>query len=59
MLLKNEGGILPLKPVKRLAVIGENAGKMHSSGGGSAAIKALYELTPLMGLKMELGGASA
>ena len=28
-----------------------------SSGGGSAAIKALYELTPLMGLKMELGGA--
>lgn len=57
VLLKNEGGILPLKPVKRLAVIGENAGKMHSSGGGSAAIKALYELTPLMGLKMELGGA--
>lgn len=57
VLLKNEGGILPLKPVKRLAVIGENAEKMHSSGGGSAAIKALYELTPLMGLKMELGGA--
>ena len=57
VLLKNEGGVLPLKPVKRLAVIGENAGKMHSSGGGSAAIKALYELTPLMGLKMELGGA--
>jgi beta-glucosidase len=58
ILLKNEKNILPLqdKNLKTLAVIGENADKQHSNGGGSAEIKALYELTPLMGLKMRLGG---
>ena len=29
---------------------------MHAPGGGSAEIKALYEITPLMGLHMLLGG---
>ncbi|WP_124066842.1 glycoside hydrolase family 3 C-terminal domain-containing protein [Clostridium sp. E02] len=58
VLLKNEEGRLPLDLTgkKQLAVIGENAVKVHSNGGGSAAIKALYEISPLMGLKMELGG---
>lgn len=63
VLLKNEDDRLPLNlrekelgGKKRLAVIGENAVKLHSGGGGSAAIKALYELSPLMGLKTELGG---
>lgn len=59
VLLKNEEHILPLRLAgkKHLAVIGENAVKTHSNGGGSAAIKALYELSPLMGLKTELGGS--
>ena len=58
VLLKNEGGLLPLdrNKVKKLLVIGENADVTHSNGGGSAEIKALYEITPLMGLTMVVGG---
>ncbi|GFP75691.1 beta-glucosidase family protein [Clostridium fungisolvens] len=58
VLLKNHDNVLPLKDdkVKSLAVIGENADKQHSNGGGSAEIKALYEYTPLMGIKMRVGG---
>lgn len=58
ILLKNETRMLPLKPEKqkRILLIGENAGKLHANGGGSAEIKALYEISPLMGLKSHLGG---
>ena len=58
VLLKNENHALPLdaKKIKKLAVIGVNAAKVHSDGGGSAEIKALYEISPLAGLKMYLGG---
>ncbi|MDP4088277.1 MAG: glycoside hydrolase family 3 C-terminal domain-containing protein, partial [Bacillota bacterium] len=58
VLLKNENSMLPLneKKIKRLAVIGDNAERLHSNGGGSAEIKALYEISPLLGLKMKLGG---
>lgn len=72
VLLKNEDGLLPISPErlepddpdaltgyrkkKRIAVIGRNAEHMHSGGGGSAEIKALYEISPLLGLKMLLGG---
>lgn len=58
VLLKNEDGRLPLKRegLKKLLVVGENAAHTHSDGGGSAEIKALYEITPLMGLKSQLGG---
>lgn len=58
ILLKNENGRLPIKKegLKKIAVIGCNAEQIHSNGGGSAEIKALYEISPLMGLKMTLGG---
>jgi beta-glucosidase len=58
VLLKNDKNVLPLdkKKVKKLLVVGENANRQHASGGGSAEIKALYEMTPLMGLNMLLGG---
>jgi len=58
VLLKNEKNILPLKDskIKTLAVIGENANIAHSNGGGSAEIKSLYEITPLLGFNMRLGG---
>lgn len=58
ILLKNEDQLLPLdrKAVKKLLVIGDNANRMHALGGGSAEIKALYEISPLLGLKMVLGG---
>lgn len=58
VLLKNEDERLPLKAkeMKKLLLIGENAECVHSNGGGSAEIKALYEITPLMGIKTLLGG---
>lgn len=59
VLLKNEGKILPLdaKKIQKVLVVGENAQRSHSDGGGSAEIKALYEISPLMGIKMFLGGS--
>lgn len=58
ILLKNEEQLLPLKKDgrKKIAVIGANAIKVHSNGGGSAEIKALYEISALMGIKKLLGG---
>ena len=58
VLLKNEEERLPLKRngLKRILVVGDNAIRRHAYGGGSAEIKALYEITPLQGLKMLLGG---
>lgn len=56
VLLKNEG-ILPLdlsiKPI--IAVIGENAVRITATGGIGAGVKALYEVTPLEGLKNKIG----
>jgi beta-glucosidase len=58
ILLKNEEHLLPLyeNNIKKIAVIGRNAVTQHANGGGSAEIKALYEITPFMGLKKLLGG---
>lgn len=58
ILLKNEDKLLPLdqKKIKKLLVIGDNGNRTHALGGGSAEIKALYEISPLLGLKMLLGG---
>lgn len=58
ILLKNAKKTLPFasKNVRKVALIGANAVTMHSFGGGSAEIKALYEITPLLGIKKYLGG---
>lgn len=65
VLLKNEGQLLPLKEKNlkstdghkcKIAVIGHNAEHAHAGGGGSAEIRALYEITPHLGLKKALGG---
>lgn len=58
VLLKNDDHILPLdrKRLHRVLVVGRNADIRHSQGGGSAEIKALYEITPLLGLCNALGG---
>ena len=58
VLLKNKAKKLPLdqKNTKKVLVIGDNADRIHSNGGGSAEIKALYEISPLMGIKKLLGG---
>jgi beta-glucosidase len=57
VLLKNEQNILPLtKKVKSIAVIGLNANRKQSMGGGSSQIRAFYEVTPLDGIKNIAGG---
>lgn len=58
ILLKNEESRLPIRKekVKKILVIGQNADRVYSCGGGSAEIKALYEISLLAGLKMVLGG---
>jgi len=56
VLLKNEGNILPLKTnIKSIAVIGDNAVRKHSYGGGSSMIKTPFEITPLEGIKAKYG----
>ncbi len=57
VLLKNEKNILPLDITKinSIAIIGENAVIKHSQGGGSATIKAKYEITPLVGIQKKCG----
>ncbi|KAI0262966.1 glycoside hydrolase family 3 protein [Gloeopeniophorella convolvens] len=53
VLLKNDGAVLPLtqKRTKRIAVIGPNARGRVISGGGSAALKPTYVVTPWEGIK--------
>ena len=57
VLLKNEGNLLPLDldKVKTIAVIGDNADKIMATGGVGAGVKALYEVTPLAGLRNRIG----
>ena len=52
VLLKNEQELLPLKEkrLKRIAIIGPNAKQSIVSGGGSAALKPTYVVTPYDGL---------
>ena len=57
VLLKNDGGVLPvnLSEVRRIAVIGENAIKMMTVGGGSSSLKVKKEYTPLEGIIEAVG----
>ncbi|MDE6173039.1 MAG: glycoside hydrolase family 3 C-terminal domain-containing protein [Bacteroides sp.] len=57
VLLQNKNNTLPidLGKVKKIAVIGENAVKMMTVGGGSSSLKVKYELSPLDGIKKRVG----
>lgn len=57
VLLQNKDNILPidLNKTRKIAVIGENAIKMMTVGGGSSSLKARYEITPLEGLRKRVG----
>jgi len=57
VLLQNNKNVLPvdLAKVKRIAVIGENAVKRMTIGGGSSSLKVKYEQSPLAGLKQRIG----
>ena len=57
VLLKNYGGVLPvdLSKTKKLLVVGENAVKMMTVGGGSSSLKVKHECTPLEGIRAAVG----
>ena len=57
VLLKNEGDVLPVRDAKKILVVGENAVKMLTIGGGSSSLKAKYETSPLDGLKARFAEA--
>ena len=52
VLLKNDD-ILPIKKEKgkRILVVGSNATAKHAEGGSSSGVRALYEISPLEGIK--------
>ena len=58
VLLKNDNNILPLAKAGKILVVGENAIKKMTVGGGSSSLKARYECTPLAGI-LEAAGNSA
>ena len=53
VLLKNDHGLLPLKQGKRILVVGENAIKMMTVGGGSSSLKVQKEILPLDAFKAQ------
>lgn len=56
VLLQNERNVLPIDvaSAKRVLVVGENAVKMMTVGGGSSSLKVQREVLPLNGLKERL-----
>ena len=56
VLLQNKGSVLPvdLSKAKKVLVVGENAIKMMTVGGGSSSLKVQKEISPLDGLKARL-----
>ncbi len=57
VLLQNKDDVLPidLNRVKKIAVIGENALKMMTVGGGSSSLKVQREVSPLDGIRQRVG----
>ena len=57
VLLKNDNNILPidLEKTSKILVVGENAIKKMTVGGGSSSLKAQYECTPIVGLREAVG----
>ncbi len=57
VLLKNDNNTLPIDLIKTktIAVIGENAIKMMTIGGGSSSLKVKKEVSPLEGLRKRVG----
>ncbi|QXP68261.1 glycoside hydrolase family 3 protein [Polaribacter sp. AHE13PA] len=53
VLLKNEDNFFPIQDKKgiTIAVIGENATRDMTQGGGSSQLKPLFEISPLQGIK--------
>ena len=60
VLLKNQDNLLPLDPKqpRKILVVGENAQKMMTLGGGSSELKVKYEISPLQGIENYFSPAS-
>lgn len=60
VLLKNNNSVLPidLSKSKNIAVIGENAIKMMTVGGGSSSLKVQREVSPLDGIRQRVGSSA-
>ena len=57
VLLKNDNNILPLKAEgKKILMVGENAVKMMTVGGGSSSLKVQREINPLQGMQARYAG---
>ena len=57
VLLQNKNNVLPidLNSARKILVVGENAVKMMTVGGGSSSLKVQRELSPLDGIKRRVG----
>ncbi|GAA4487856.1 glycoside hydrolase family 3 C-terminal domain-containing protein [Rhodococcus olei] len=57
VVLRNEGGVLPLVPASlgRIAVLGPNAALLTAQGGGSAHVNPPHVVSPLAGLRAAFG----
>ena len=60
VLLQNKDNVLPIRldETRKILVVGENAIKMMTVGGGSSSLKAWYEISPLDGLRARIGDAA-
>jgi beta-glucosidase len=60
VLLRNEGGLLPLSPgsLRKVAVIGPNAATARIQGGGSASVFPSSTVSPLAGIRAALDGVA-
>lgn len=57
VLLKNQGGLLPLNPAtcRSIAVIGPYAAQAMTGGGGSSQVVPLYTVNPVAGIRNRAG----
>ena len=60
VLLKNQNNLLPIeaKEGQKILVVGENAIKMMTVGGGSSSLKVSYESLPLEGIEKRVGSTA-
>ncbi|KAF2869393.1 glycosyl hydrolase family 3 N terminal domain-containing protein [Massariosphaeria phaeospora] len=55
-LLKNEKNVLPIKDVKKVALIGPNVKRAIVHGGGSAGLRPYYKISPWDGVRSRFDG---
>ena len=60
VLLQNRNNVLPIdrNKAKRILIVGENAIKMMTVGGGSSSLKVQHEILPIDGLRDKFGNTA-